>query len=57
MHQHVVVDGVEEFRQVNIHGNAIPLLDVGSYLLDSIVGAAVWAESVSLHNRFIYPTS
>jgi len=45
MHQRIVVDRVEEFRQVHIHGRAVPFPDVLLHLPDSIVGQSTRPES------------
>ena len=46
-HQDVVIDVVEEFRQVQIDRDAVAGLKVGLYLLECALGAAFWSEAVT----------
>ena len=44
-HQEIVLDVVEEFRQVQIDGNAVARPDVGLYLPERSMGTALWSEA------------
>lgn len=47
-----MVDVVEEFRQVEIHCDAVTGLDVGLDLLECAMGSAFWSEAVTRFGEF-----
>jgi len=47
VHQHVVVDRIEKFRQIHIHGDAIALTDILADLAHSIMSRSPASESIT----------
>lgn len=47
IHQHVVIDGVKELCQIDIHGNAATFLDVVLDLPDRLMGIATRSEPIA----------
>ncbi|MPM89195.1 hypothetical protein SDC9_136303 [bioreactor metagenome] len=45
LHQHVVIDGVEELGEVDVHGNGVAVLHIRLYLFDRLVGIAARSEA------------